>query len=291
DSDFLLEETDTLLSHFDPSLPDYEAFCFDVDHQKEKSSGRTTSHFDLSFLEYESFYFDILIDPLPPADRSNYHHKEFANELAHVISLPEYDHFYFDIKVDPGKLTRLLIENASSKNVNLTEIKEDNELKPKTSTKELTIHELNDLRLLLSNCDSTFSKEFSEIDFLVSFPFGNKDKVFDPEIFIIKGVYSKRSHILPLNDFSPIPFVSDLILTDPYEIKTFLSFSSGNEEKVFDPGILLIDRVLSFIRKTPHLLSNNFKIDKRHILSKIYLKIVSFIIFLPEDKGIWGESS
>ncbi|GJZ37589.1 reverse transcriptase domain-containing protein [Tanacetum coccineum] len=321
DSDFLVEETDTLLSYFDHSLPDYEAFCFDVNHQEEKSSGSTTSHSDHSLpdyeafcfnvdhqeekrsgststtshsdpslLEHESFYFDLSIDPLPPAERSDSHHEEFADELAHIISPPEYDHFYFDIEVDLGELTGLLIENSSSKNVNLTEIKEDNELTPKTSTKELTIQELNDLRLLLSNCDSTFSEEFSEIDFLVSFPFGNKDKIFNPGIFIIKGVYSKRCHILPLNDFSPISFVSDLLLTDPSEIETFLSFPSGNEDKVFDPEILLIDRVLSFTRKTPHLLSDNFKIDKRHILSEISLKIVSSVSFLPKDKGIRGES-
>ncbi|GKA16713.1 reverse transcriptase domain-containing protein [Tanacetum coccineum] len=149
DSDSLVEETDTLLCHFNDSSPDYETFCFDIE---KTSSGSTTSHFDLSLLEYESFHFDLSIDPLPPADRSDFHHEEFADELAHIISPPEYDHFYFDIKVDPGELTRFLIENSSSNNVDLTEIKEDNELKPKTSTKELTSSELNDLRLLLSDC-------------------------------------------------------------------------------------------------------------------------------------------
>ncbi|GJU39651.1 hypothetical protein Tco_1192608 [Tanacetum coccineum] len=231
------------------SSGNYEAFCFDIVHQEEKSSGSTTSQFDHSLPEYKSFYLDLLIDPLHPTERIDSHHEEFADELAHIISPPEYDYFLFDIEVDPGELTKLLIENSSSKNVNLTEIKEDNELKPKTSTKELTIYDLNDLHLLLSNCDSTFSEEFSEIEFLVSFPFENKDKIFDPGIFIIKGVFSKRSHILPWNDFSPISFISDL-LTDPSKIETFLSFPFGNEEKVFDLGILLIDGVLSFTRKT-----------------------------------------
>ncbi|GKB06077.1 hypothetical protein Tco_0834310 [Tanacetum coccineum] len=98
DSDSLVEETDTLLSHFNDSssdyetfcfdikekssgsttsysnhsLPEYESFCFDVDHIEEKSSGSTTSHSDLSLLEYESFLFDLLIDPLPLADRSDF---------------------------------------------------------------------------------------------------------------------------------------------------------------------------------------------------------------------------
>ncbi|GJV27993.1 hypothetical protein Tco_1384441 [Tanacetum coccineum] len=151
DSDSLLEETNTLLSYSDDSLPDYEIFCFDikekssgsttshsdhslpdyeafyfdVDHIEEKSSGSTTFPSDLSLLEYESFHFDLLIDQLPPADRSDSHHEEFVDELAHLISPSEYDHFYFDIEVDPGELTIFLIENSSSKNIDLTEIKED----------------------------------------------------------------------------------------------------------------------------------------------------------------------
>ncbi|GKB23983.1 retrovirus-related pol polyprotein from transposon TNT 1-94 [Tanacetum coccineum] len=140
DSDFLLEETDTLLSHFDHSLPYYEAFCFHIDHQKEKRSDSTTSHSDHSLLDYEafcfyinhheekcsgsiishsdppllqyeSFYFDLSIGPPPIVERSNSHHEEFADELAHIISPPEYDHFYFDIEIDPGELTRLLKKN------------------------------------------------------------------------------------------------------------------------------------------------------------------------------------
>ncbi|GJT64768.1 hypothetical protein Tco_1016248, partial [Tanacetum coccineum] len=55
DSDHLLEETDTLLSHFDNSSPEYETFSFDI---KEKSSGSTTTHSDYSLLDYEAFYFD-----------------------------------------------------------------------------------------------------------------------------------------------------------------------------------------------------------------------------------------
>ncbi|GKC46481.1 hypothetical protein Tco_1064203, partial [Tanacetum coccineum] len=82
----LLGETYTLLSQFNDSSPDYETFCFDI---KEKSSGSTTSHSDLSLLEYESFHFDLSIDPLPSADRSDYHLEEFDDELAHIISPPE----------------------------------------------------------------------------------------------------------------------------------------------------------------------------------------------------------
>ncbi|GJR22493.1 hypothetical protein Tco_0971020 [Tanacetum coccineum] len=229
-------------SHSDLSLPNYESFCFDINHQEEKSSGsttsksdhslpdyeefcfeekssgNTTSHSDPSFLEYESFYFDLSIDPLPPADRSDSHLEELADELAHIISLPEYDRFYFDIEPDPGELTRRLEEIISD-----------------DSTKELTSPELNDLRLLLFDCDFIFSKiGFSEIDLLVSFP-------------------------------------------------------SGNEEKVFNPEILLNNGIFSFTRKSPHLLIDNFMIDNCHILSEISLKIVFSICFHPKGQRNSGR--
>ncbi|GKA77490.1 hypothetical protein Tco_0783951 [Tanacetum coccineum] len=158
-SDLLLGETYTLLSHFndsspdyetfcfdigekssgsttshsDHSLPEYESFCFDVDHIEEKSSGSTTSHSDLSLLEYESFHFDLSIDPLPPADRSDSHLEEFADELAHIISPPEYDHFYFDLEdissLDPPESTPVIDESTllvtplpDSKEISLREV-------------------------------------------------------------------------------------------------------------------------------------------------------------------------
>ncbi|GJS10705.1 reverse transcriptase domain-containing protein [Tanacetum coccineum] len=245
DSDSLVKETDTLLSHFNDSSPDYETFCFDIekkssgnDHIEEKSSGSTTTHSDVSLFEYDSFIFYPSIDPLPPVDKSDFYHEEFTNELAHIISPPEHDHFYLDIEPDPGVLTRLLKENISE-----------------TSPKDLRCHELNDSSLLLSDCDSSLSKEFFKIDLLVSFPSGNEDIIFDPEIFIIKGVQSKRLYILPLDVFSTISF-------DPPEIETFLSFPARNEDKVFDPGIFFINRVFSFTRKSPYLLIDNFMIDK-----------------------------
>nr|GFA29563.1 reverse transcriptase domain-containing protein [Tanacetum cinerariifolium] len=168
DNDPILEETETLLSHSDDfvldyetfcfdikekssgsttshSLPEYESFCFNVNQIEEKSSGSTSSHFELShpfLLEYESFHFDLSIDLLPPADRSDSHHEEFVDELAHITSPPEYDRFYFDIEPDLGELTIIFEENIS-----------------KDSTNELTSSQLNDFPLLLSDCDSTFSKE------------------------------------------------------------------------------------------------------------------------------------
>nr|GEU65504.1 hypothetical protein [Tanacetum cinerariifolium] len=301
DSDSFLEETDTFLSYIDDSLPDYEifcfdikeksggcttsysdhslpdyeSFCFDVDHIEEKSNGSIISHFDLLLLDYDSFIFDLSIDPFPPADKSDFYYEEFVDELSHIISPPEYDRFYFDLEIVPGNFTRVLNENIFD-----------------LSTKGLTSNELNDSSLLLSDCDSSLSKEFFEIDLLVSFPSENKDKIFDPGIFIIKGVQFKRFYILPLDDFSYISFVGNsILLIDPSKIETFLSFPFENENKVFDPEILIIDGIFSFTRTSPRLLINNFLIDKCHILSEISLMTESSVSFHPKDKKIQGESS
>nr|GFB94255.1 hypothetical protein [Tanacetum cinerariifolium] len=81
---FDLEEisSGSTTSHFDISLPEYDAFSFYNDHIREISSGSTITHSDISLSEYDSFIFDLT-------------HEEFADELAHIISPPEYDCFYF----------------------------------------------------------------------------------------------------------------------------------------------------------------------------------------------------
>ncbi|GJR48484.1 hypothetical protein Tco_1316587 [Tanacetum coccineum] len=63
----------------------------------------TTTHVDFS--QYDSFIFDLSSDQFPPADRSDFHHEEFAGELTHIISTPEYDHFCFKIEPELGNLT------------------------------------------------------------------------------------------------------------------------------------------------------------------------------------------
>ncbi|GKD12063.1 hypothetical protein Tco_1196470, partial [Tanacetum coccineum] len=91
-----LEETNT----FDNSIPESETFCFNLE---EISSGSTTAHADFS--QYDSFIFDLSINPFPPAGRSDFYHEEFADELAHIISLPEYDCFYFKNEPKLGDFT------------------------------------------------------------------------------------------------------------------------------------------------------------------------------------------
>ncbi|GJT69897.1 hypothetical protein Tco_1029183 [Tanacetum coccineum] len=107
-------------THSELSLPDYKAFYIDNDHFKEKSSGNTTTHVDFS--QYDSFIFDLSNDQFPPADRSDFNHEEFADELTHIMSLPELECFKFKIEPDPGDLTSIdlgIRKNASTTNVNV----------------------------------------------------------------------------------------------------------------------------------------------------------------------------
>nr|GEW23411.1 hypothetical protein [Tanacetum cinerariifolium] len=126
---FLLEETNT----FDNSLPKSETFCFDLkeissgstttrsdislpdyeafydDHVKEISSGSTTTHSDYSL--YDSFIFDRSINPFSLADRSDFYHEEFADEIAHIISPPEYDCFCFKNEPNSRDFTMDVVED------------------------------------------------------------------------------------------------------------------------------------------------------------------------------------
>ncbi|GJZ52001.1 hypothetical protein Tco_0606516 [Tanacetum coccineum] len=193
-----MEETDTLLSHFNDSSPDYETFCFDIE---EKSSGSTTFHSYHSLSEYESFCFDV----------DHIEEKSSGSTTSHSdLSLLEYESFHFDISIDQ-----------------------------------------------LPQADRS--------DFII------------------------RSS--PMNSLTSYLHRNFLFLTDPSEIETFLSFPSRNEDKVFDPEILLNNGIFSFTRKSPHLLIDNFMIDNCHFLSEISFKIVSSINFHPKGKEIRGESS
>nr|GFB08639.1 hypothetical protein [Tanacetum cinerariifolium] len=111
-----LEETNT----FHNSLPGFENFYFDLE---EISSGSTTTHSDISLSKYDSFVFNLSNDQFPPTDRSDFANKEFADELAHIISPPEYDHFYFWNLPDLGELISILNseirKNLSTASLNL----------------------------------------------------------------------------------------------------------------------------------------------------------------------------
>ncbi|GJW24418.1 hypothetical protein Tco_0038229 [Tanacetum coccineum] len=217
----------------DYSFPDYEAFYLDDDHVEEKSSGSTTTHADFS--QYDSFIFDLSINPCPPADRSDCYHEEFAGELAHIISPPEYDCFYFKNEPELGEFTMDVVEDIF-----------DNQ------TREPRVHVPNVLPThptLHLDSDFTLSSDSLGSDLVVSFPSGTRNKIFDPGIFI--GVQS-------MIFLSPDEFSFSFIRDPPLPvIDTLLPFSSENENKVVNTGILASEE-----KSPPYSSHRGFKASK-----------------------------
>ncbi|GJW51956.1 hypothetical protein Tco_0093307 [Tanacetum coccineum] len=178
---FNLEEisSGSTTTRSDYSLPDYEVF-YD-DHIEEKSSGSTTTHSDFSLSKYDSFIFDLSINPFPPADRSDFYHEEFADELAHIISPPEYDCFYFKNEPELGNLTMDVVED-------IFPTREPRVHVPNVLPTHPTLH--LDLDFILFS-DSLFAYIvwifLVFLTYLVTPPYllscGNEDTIFDPGIF------------------------------------------------------------------------------------------------------------
>ncbi|GJV40761.1 hypothetical protein Tco_1419201 [Tanacetum coccineum] len=187
---FNLEEisSGSTTTRSDYSLPDYEAF--DDDHIKEKSSGSTTTHVDFS--KYDSFIFDLSINLFPPADRSNFHHEEFADELAHIISPSEYDHLCFKIEPELGNLTMDEVED-------IFPTKEPRVHVPNVLSTHTTLHLDLDFILLSEPLFAYVVWIFlSFLTYLVAPPYllscGNEDTIFDPGISVYHSFMPGISH-------------------------------------------------------------------------------------------------
>ncbi|GKC04527.1 hypothetical protein Tco_0996137, partial [Tanacetum coccineum] len=122
--------------------------------------------------------------------------------------------------------------------------------------------------------DSVLYEDFSKVDALPST--NNEDKVFNPGILILENLFEVTIHItldknvkkttnasLILEDFNPplyeLPFHKEVP-----ESETLLSFSSKNEEKVLNPGILTSKGVhTSLLLELSHRDSKAFKVIKK----------------------------
>nr|GEZ61472.1 hypothetical protein [Tanacetum cinerariifolium] len=83
--------------------------AFYYDHVKEISSGSPTTYSDSSL--YASFIFDLSINPVPPADRSDFY--EFTDKLIPFISPPEYDCFLLKVEPNSKYFTKDVVEDIS----------------------------------------------------------------------------------------------------------------------------------------------------------------------------------
>ncbi|GJU98900.1 ribonuclease H-like domain-containing protein [Tanacetum coccineum] len=179
---FDLEENNSgsTTTRSDYSLLDYEAFYFNDDYIEEKSSGSTTTHSDISLSKYDSFIFDLSNDPFPPTDRSDFYHEEFADELAHIISLPKYDCFYFKSEPDLGELTSI-VDSGIRENI--------------LSTTNVNLPFEDDQSPLLAYVVWIF---LSFLTYPVAPPYllscGNEDTIFDPGISVYHSFMPSVSH-------------------------------------------------------------------------------------------------
>nr|GFA78655.1 hypothetical protein [Tanacetum cinerariifolium] len=185
DDSFSIDDIDgSTTTHADISLPDYEAF-YD-DHVKEISSGSTTTHSDFSL--YDSFIFDLSINPFPPADRSDFYHEEFADELAHIISPPEYDCFCFKNEPNLGDFTMDVVED-------IFPTREPKVYVPNVFPTHPTL-QLN-LDFILSSESLVAYVVWIFLPFLsysVAPQFENEDTIFDPGISICHSFMPDVSH-------------------------------------------------------------------------------------------------
>ncbi|GJT42844.1 hypothetical protein Tco_0951559 [Tanacetum coccineum] len=195
------------------SLPGYEAFYFDDDHIEEKSSGSTTTHSDISLSKYDSFIFDLSNDPFPPVDRSDLYHKEFGDELAHIISPPEYFFFYFKSEPDPGELTSI-VDSGIRENV--------------LSTTNVNLPFEDDQSPLLAYVVWIFLPFFT---YPVTPPYllscGNEDTIFDPGISVYHSFMPSVSH--RSGTFMKFNVYPNNLNESPMEILSFHFLPHDNE--------------------------------------------------------------
>ncbi|GJR32683.1 hypothetical protein Tco_1108915 [Tanacetum coccineum] len=123
-------------------------------------------------------------------------------------------------------------------------------------------------------CDSVLYEDFSEVDTLTATD--NEDKVFNPGILVhenlnevtnrvtldknVKKISSSNASLI-LGDYNPPLFDHELPFhIEIPEFRTLLSFSSENEENVFNPGILISKGVHSLLPELSHRDSKAFKV-------------------------------
>nr|GEW46238.1 hypothetical protein [Tanacetum cinerariifolium] len=248
---FLLEETNT----FDNSLPESKTFCFDLeeissgstttrsdislldyeafydDHVKEISSGNTTTHSDFSL--YDSFIFDLSINLFPPADRSDFYHEEFADELAHIISPPEYDCFCFKNEPNSGDFTMDVVEDTFPTREPRVHV---HNVLPTHPTLQLNLEFIISSESLFAYVVWIFLSFLSYSvtpQYLLSFK--NEDTIFDPGISICHS------------------FMPDVSQQSPFNGGNCLSCSSvGSEnEFVYDPNPYSYNETPNFYNQHP----------------------------------------
>ncbi|GJW84196.1 reverse transcriptase domain-containing protein [Tanacetum coccineum] len=195
--------------------------------------------------------------------------ERFTDEPALVYSFPpgDDDDDIFDLKSHNEKWKKLLygdpFNNTHSEN------EKDKDLKIESLIDDMK----DDFFPLLLTYESNLPEESSEIATLLSSSFKNEDKVFNPGILILGGTQilhdESKEKDLKVNSLTKALLIlvennflshssgrsSDrelLFFLESTVIGTLLSFSSENEDKVFNPGIPISKGVHSFTLGLSH---------------------------------------
>ncbi|GKC20809.1 reverse transcriptase domain-containing protein [Tanacetum coccineum] len=154
------------------------------------------------------------------------------------------------------------------------DFKEEKIKQSKLLIDELDLPESNNVLPFLEY-DSVFYEDFSEVDALSST--NNEDKVFNPGILIHENLFEVTNFETPdknvkkatnasliLEDFNlPLPLYELPFHKEVPGLGALLSFSSENEEKVFNLGILTSKRVhTSLLPELSHRGTKAFKVTK-----------------------------
>nr|GFB80438.1 reverse transcriptase domain-containing protein [Tanacetum cinerariifolium] len=219
-----------------------------------------------------------LVDFSPLIETSDSSLEEFADELALLEPFPpgnEDDNF--DPEADLREIEYLLNRDSSTDSSLKTDIDIIDPILERFTDEPAFVYSVlpedddDDLFEFKSDneewkklFDSTLPKESSEIATLLSSPFENKDKVFNPCILILRGtqifhdeskdkdlkVISSTEALLILLQNNFQSHSSDrssdrklLFFLESTMIETLLSFLSKNKDKVFSPSSLISNRV------------------------------------------------
>nr|GFB15611.1 hypothetical protein [Tanacetum cinerariifolium] len=166
-----------------------------------------------------------------------------------------YEAFFCDSEPDSGNFTMDVVEDIF-----------DN------PTRESRVHVPNVLPTHPTfhlDPDFTLSSDSLRSDLVVSFLFETKNKIFNPRIF-----FEVQSKNFLSRDTFFISFIPDPLCP---VIDTLLSFSSENEEQVFNPGILSSNLLSHRGKITFDFSENPMMISERDIL----ILDVLFLYFYP----------
>ncbi|GJR41564.1 reverse transcriptase domain-containing protein [Tanacetum coccineum] len=114
----------------------------------------------------------------PPADRSDFNHEEFADELTHIMPLSKLECFKFKIEPDPGDLTS--IDPGIRKNVSTTNVNDFPDCEDSRFYHSLELHILSFILGIQSK--NTRVKEYSQevLGFSDVIASGNPTPYYDP---------------------------------------------------------------------------------------------------------------